>query len=259
MSVAADLAARLLHAARVALPLSPADGEGIDVCEGYGIQNLVLQQRQAQGETLSGWKVAFAGSAAQQRFALSEPVYGALTQVMHIEPGSRVDLSGLIQPKLEVELAFVLGRRLPPGEYRDDEILATITAVAPAFEIADSRWLGWRFTAGAFLADNAAAALYCLGPAQNFEPGLHAQLAYRLECNGDLYGEGTSFGRGNTPVVNLCWLVRRLLLDDHVLEAGQVILSGALLPPLDIQSAAYRLEMLGTELALQFEVTASTV
>jgi 2-keto-4-pentenoate hydratase len=59
--------------------------------------------------------------------------------------------------------------------------------------------------------------------------------------------------------VNLCWLVRRLLLDGYVLEAGQVILSGALLPPLDIQSAAYRLEMLGTELALQFEVTASTV
>ena len=53
---------------------------------------------------------------------------------------------------------------------------------------------------------------------------------------------------------NTCWLIRRLLADGHRLSAGQIILSGALLPPIAIEPGCYRLSMLGMELALQFQV-----
>ncbi|HJR30312.1 MAG TPA: 2-keto-4-pentenoate hydratase [Pseudomonas sp.] len=248
-----SLITQLRDATRSAVALPPIGHEALDVLDGYFLQCLALNQRLISGEKLTGWKVAFSGAAAQKRFGLNEPVFGALTDVMRVEAQGSVDLALLIQPKLEVELAFVVGHSLIPGDYSDDEILAAIAEVAPAFEIADCRWEGWSFGAGAFLADNAAAGFYCMGQIQKFDPVQHASVSYRLECEGMICGAGDTDEREDAPLVNLCWLIRRLLADGHPLEAGHVILSGALLPPMNIQPAQYRLHMLGTELALGFK------
>jgi len=250
---------RLHQATRTVQAIAPLAPEAIDRLAGYALQREALDHRQAAGERLSGWKVAFAGSAAQKRFGLDEPVYGGLTDTMIVEPGTAVAFSRLIQPKLEVELAFVLGRALAPGDYRDGDILAAIGDVAPAFEIADCRWQGWDFGVGAFLADNAAAGLYCLGPRIPFDPVHHVAVAYSLECDGALCGNGDTCDREDGPLANLCWLIRRLLADGQRVEAGQVVLSGALLPPMNIQPATYCLHMLGMELALVFTADAAPV
>jgi len=244
------------HTVQAIAPLAP---EAIDRLAGYALQRQALDSRQAAGEQLSGWKVAFAGSAAQKRFGLDEPVYGGLTEAMIVEPGTAVAFSRLIQPKLEIELAFVLGRTLVPGDYRDEDILAAISDVTPAFEIADCRWQGWDFGVGAFLADNAAAGLYCLGPRIPFDPVQHVSVTYRLECDGAPCGNGDTRDREDSPLANLCWLIRRLLADGQRVEAGQVVLSGALLPPMNIQPATYCLHMLGMELALVFTADAAPV
>mgnify|MGYP003945161681 CR=1 FL=1 len=250
---------RLHQATRTVQAIAPLAPEAIDRLAGYALQRQALDHRQAAGERLSGWKVAFAGSAAQKRFGLDEPVYGGLMDSMIVEPGTAVEFSRLIQPKLEIELAFVLGRTLAPGDYRDEDILAAIGDVAPAFEIADCRWQGWDFGVGAFLADNAAAGLYCLGPRIPFDPVHHVNVAYRLECDGALCGNGDTRDREDSPLANLCWLIRRLLADGQRVEAGQVVLSGALLPPMNIQPATYCLHMLGMELALVFTADAAPV
>lgn len=252
MSRDAELGTALLRAQASATPLSPERGEGLTLDEGLRLQHQALEQRLAAGESLVGWKVAIAGDAAQRRFGLTEPVYGALTDAMCVVPGASLDLRSLIRPKLEVELALVLGMSLPPAEYDDEALLGAVVAVAPAFEVADCRWTAWRFDAGAFLADNAAAARYCLGESRPFDPARHGEVSYRLECDGGLVGEGVSARQGDAPLANLCWLLRRLLADGQPLRTGQVILSGALLPPLDIQPAEYRIQMLGTALALRF-------
>lgn len=252
MSRGAGLAAALLQAQARATPLAPACGEGLTLDDGLQVQHQALARRLAAGERLTGWKVAFAGAAAQRRFGLSEPVYGALTDAMCVPPGTTLALGGLVQPKLEVELALILGAPLRPGTWDDAALLGAVAAVAPAFEVADCRWSGWRFGAGAFLADNAAAALYCLGETQAFGPAHHAGLDWRLESEGAVLGAGSSPGEGDAPLPNACWALRRLLADGASLQAGQVILSGALLPPLDIRPVEYRLRMLGTELALRF-------
>ncbi|WP_413791501.1 MULTISPECIES: 2-keto-4-pentenoate hydratase [unclassified Pseudomonas] len=247
-----DFLVRLHGAAQAVHALPSLEPEAVDLPTGYTLQREALRRRQAGGERLTGWKVAFAGRVAQDRFGIDEPVLGALTDAMAVAPGSTVPLARLIQPKLEIELAFVLGRTLVPGFYSDEDILAAISEVAPAFEIADSRWQGWRFGVGAFLADNAAAALYCLGPRVKFHPEQLAQVNYRLACDGVPCGEGNAQAREDTPQANLCWLVRRLLADGQCVEAGQVVLSGSLLAPLDIKAGEYRLHMLGMELALVF-------
>jgi 2-keto-4-pentenoate hydratase len=251
-----ELVARLDHAARSVQALPPLAPQDLDLLTGYTLQREALHARQVRGEQLTGWKVAFAGSAAQQRMGIHEPVLGGLTDAMIVEPGSSVALSRLIEPKLEIELAFVLGRTLVPGDYSDEELLAAVSDIAPAFEIADCRWQGWRFGVGAFLADNAAAALYCMGSRVRFDRDQFASVAYRLECDGVPCGTGDTQGREDAPSVNLCWLLRRLLADGRCVEAGQVVLSGALLPPMAIQAAEYRLHMLGMELALVFQAGA---
>ncbi|ROM61909.1 2-keto-4-pentenoate hydratase [Pseudomonas brassicacearum] len=248
-----ELVARLHHAERSVQALPPLASQELDLLTGYALQREALRQRQVRGEQLTGWKVAFAGSAAQQRMGVHEPVLGGLTNAMAVEPGSSVALARLIQPKLEIELAFVLGRTLVPGEYSDEAILAAVSEVAPAFEIADCRWQAWNFGVGAFLADNAAAGLYCVGSRVRFDPAQLACVTYRLECDGVFCGIGDTQAREDTPAVNLCWLIRRLLADGQCVEAGQVVLSGALLPPMAIQAAEYRLHMLGMELALVFQ------
>ena len=252
MSRDAELLSQLQHATRTSQAIAPLEADALDVVSGYALQRQALADRETAGEPLSGWKVAFAGSAAQKRFGLDQPVYGALTAAMSVEPNAAVALSRLIQPKLEIEMAFVLGRTLEPGYYHDEDILDAISEVAPAFEIADCRWQGWSFDAGAFLADNAAAGLYCIGQRVPFIPARHTCVAYRLVSGGALSGEGDTQDREDTPLANLCWLIRRLLADGQRVEAGQVVLSGALLAPMTIQPTTYRLHMFGTELALIF-------
>ena len=259
MSHASDLLDQLHQAERSAQALAPLPPETLDRLQGYALLHQGLARRQAAGERVSGWKVAFAGRAAQARFDLDEPVYGALTDAMQVDAGSTLAFTRLIQPKLEIELALVFGRTLTPGEHSDEAILAAIAEVAPAFEIADCRWKGWRFGLGAFLADNAAAGLYCVGPRTPFDPARHGCVTYRLEHDGVPLGHGDTQAREDSPLFNLCWLVRRLLAAGQGVQAGQIVLSGALLAPMDIQPGTYRLHMLGTELALVFHADVASV
>lgn len=250
MSVARQLLNSLREAAIAAAPLPSEEGEALDVVQGYCLLCQALQQRRSSGEALVGWKVAFASKAAYERFGLTEPVYGALTDVMQVPADSLVGLGRFIQPKLEIELAFVLNKSLPADSYTDEQLLAAVGYMAPAFEVADSRWQGWRFGAGAFLADNASAAAFCLGPRQPFDATRAARLEFALYSDDALLAKGSLGDRDDTPLRNLCWVLRRLLADGHDLESGQVILSGSLLAPMNLTANHYRLDMLGTKLAL---------
>ncbi|WP_437881647.1 2-keto-4-pentenoate hydratase [Pseudomonas sp. LRF_L74] len=252
MTALADLPQRLLRAQACCEPLPAIDADSLDLTAGYFMQRNALQLREARQERLTGWKIAFASEAAQRRFGLVEPVYGALTDSMSLQAGQDVDLFRLIQPKLEIELALILGRERVDSACSDADILSSVASVALAFEIADCRWQGWRFGAGAFLADNAAAALYCLSAAQPFDAQRHAQVEFHLTRDGEEIGSGLSSLTQEAPLSMLCWLVRRLLADGQCLRAGQVILSGALLPPMEILPGRYSLKMLGMELALAF-------
>ena len=115
MSTPDDVLGQLRQARLSAHAIAPLAPQALDRQQGYALLRQTLERRVAAGEKPSGWKVAFAGRAAQARFALDEPVYGGLTDAMQVEPGSAVPLARLIQPKLEVELAFVFGHALAPG------------------------------------------------------------------------------------------------------------------------------------------------
>lgn len=246
MSALSELPAALRQALQQAQPL-PKLEQSLSLEQGYRLQGEALAQA---GVALGGWKVALSGAPAQARLGLSEPVYGWLSADMQRASASQLPLTQLIAPKLEVEVAFELGCDIAPGEHDDASLLAAVSRMAAAFEVADCRWQDWRFDIGAFLADDSAAALYCLGPWQAFD----AQACRRIDCH--LTHDGILLGSakaGEIPEQNLLWLLRRLLADGQPLRAGQVILSGALLAPVDVQKGQYTLQMMGVELALRFE------
>ncbi|WP_295473356.1 fumarylacetoacetate hydrolase family protein [uncultured Pseudomonas sp.] len=248
-----DLPGRLLHCAdqAVALPAEQAPA-GLDVTTGYRLQRSNLALRLARGERFSGWKVAFAGAAAQARFGLGEPVYGGLTEAMAVLPGAALDLAGLVDPRLEIEIAFIFARDLPPADYSDEQIIQAIGGLALAFEVADCRWAGWRFEAGAFLADNAAAGRYCLSAALPFSASRHQALDYALTRDGVALGRGQTGDAADSALPITCWLVRRLLADKQPVRAGQVVLTGALLAPLAIEPGHFRFTLAGRALELDF-------
>lgn len=226
--------------------------DGFTIDDGYGVQRQLMKQNAAAGNQVSGWKVAMANQPALDRFGLDEPVYGVLFSDMLIE-GNRLSPDAVIAPKLEAELAFVLGHDLEGDVYTDQQIIEAIAYIAPAFEVADSR-LGWKFGIGGFVADNAVASFYQLGEPQLFIPG---QTATEVECRlmtatETLYASSASVLDG--PLNSFIRMVRSLLVLHGRVTAGQHFISGSLTKPIDmIPGTTYRLTMLDTELVLSYQ------
>ncbi len=226
--------------------------DGFTLADGYAVQRQLMKQNAATGNQVSGWKVAMANQPALDRFGLDEPVYGVLFRDMLIE-GDRLSPDAVIAPKLEAELAFILGHDLNGDHYTDQQIIEAIAYIAPAFEIADSR-LGWKFGIGGFVADNAVASFYQLGEPQLFIPG---QTATEVECRlttatDILSGSPASVLDG--PLISFVRMVRSLLTLHGGVKAGQHFISGSLTKPIDmLPGTTYRLSMLGTELVLCYK------
>lgn len=102
MSVDNAVLSQLDQATRRVQAIAPLAPEALDLGAGYALQRQALALRVASGEQLSGWKIAFAGTAAQRRFGIDQPVYGGLTDQMRVQPNTAVALSRLIHPKLEI-------------------------------------------------------------------------------------------------------------------------------------------------------------
>ena len=160
--------------------------------------------------------------------------------------GGGIDCTRLLQPKIEAEIAFVLGHDLDrpdaDGTFRPEDLADAVAAVIPALEIVDSRVAGWDISFGDTVADNASSGLYVLGDVRadpdQFGPDLGAQLAAlsmtmirRTRGQAD---EKVSTGRGadclGSPLTALAWLAATAFRFGEPLRAGQVILAGALGP-----------------------------
>jgi 2-oxopent-4-enoate/cis-2-oxohex-4-enoate hydratase len=142
-----------------------------------------------------------------------------------------IDLNGLIQPKAEAELAFVLERDLVgPGITATDVIRATAW-VAPCFEIVDSRIRDWKIKIQDTVADNASCGVFVLGDAKGDPKKLDLQLAgMALHRNGELHATSVGAAVQGSPVNAVVWLANTLGRLGLPFRAGEVILSGSQSP-----------------------------
>ena len=199
----------------------------IQIEDSYAISSLVAQRKMALGAKLIGHKVGLTSKAMQASSKIDEPDYGHLLDNMLIAEGAKVPHDRFCKPRVEVELAFVLGQSLKgPGVGLIDVLRAT-EYVVPALEIVDARLVDQRKIFDT-VADNGAASGLVLGgrPIKPNDVDLRwvSALMYR---NSDIEETGVAAGVLGHPALGVAWLANKLGQHGVGLEAGHVILSGS--------------------------------
>jgi 2-oxopent-4-enoate/cis-2-oxohex-4-enoate hydratase len=200
----------------------------ITIEDAYRIQRQMITRRLAAGETIVGKKIGVTSKAVQAIVGFDRPDFGQLTSGMAYEEGEDLPLGGLIQPKAEAEVAFVLKRDLQgPGVTATDVIFAT-DYVSPCFEIVDSRITDWKIKIQDTIADNASCGVYVLGKARKKPTDFDLTLAGMvLERNGELFSTAAGAAVQGGPVNAVVWLANTLGALGIPFLAGEVILSGS--------------------------------
>lgn len=221
---------------RTVAPLRECEPD-ITIGDAYRIQERFVARRVAAGETIVGKKIGATSKPVQDFLGVYQPDFGMLTSGMVYREGDTIDLSTLIQPKAEAELAFVLKADLKgPGITAMDVIRAT-DYVLPCFEIVDSRVTAWNIKIQDTVADNASCGVYVLGKTKGDPRRLDITLAGMvLEKNGELFSTGVGAAVQGAPANAVAWLANTLGELGIPFKAGEVILSGsqsALVPVAD--------------------------
>ena len=129
----------------------------------YAVQKASIARRLLRGEQRVGIKMGFTSRAKMIQMGIDDLIWGRLTDAMRVEEGGAIDLAGYVHPRVEPEIAFLLGRDLG-CVVSPAEALAAVEAIAPALEIIDSRYKAFRFSLADVVADNASSSGFVLGP-----------------------------------------------------------------------------------------------
>ena len=199
----------------------------ITIEDSYAISTAVAQHKINAGAKLIGHKVGLTSKAMQASSQINEPDYGHLLDYMMIADGAKVPHSNYCVPRVEVELAFILGKPLKgPGVGLTDVLRAT-EYVIPAMEIVDARIVNPRKIFDT-VADNGAAAGIVIGgrPIGPMEMDLRwaGGIMYR---NSEIEETGLAAGVLGHPALGVAWLANRLGKNGVTLETGHLILAGS--------------------------------
>ena len=202
---------------------------GLDAA--YAVSDINTRARLASGRRIVGLKVGLTSRAVQQQLGVDQPDFGVLFDDMEVLNAGEVAMARLLQPKVEAEVAFLVGRDLDSNPPSYGEFLTCLSYALPAIEIVDSAIADWKITLVDTVADNASAGLYVLGD-QPVDIGSLSLGSVGMELKKN--GETTSIGSGAAclghPLRAAFWLARTMASRGNGLKRGQVILSGALGP-----------------------------
>jgi len=206
---------------------------GITVDDAYRVSLRFLARREALGERVVGKKIGVTSKPVQDMLGVFQPDFGFLTDAMQLPDGATVSLSraGLIQPRAEGEIAFMLKADLQgPGVTKED-VLAATDWVAPCFEIVDSRIDNWNIKIQDTVADNASCGVFVVGTRRTDPAALDlAAASMQLWKNGVPAGAGLGAAVQGHPAEAVAWLANTLGAWGIPFKAGELILSGSLAP-----------------------------
>lgn len=227
-----EAAERLLAAHRTRTTCPPVRNLLSDstASTGYRIQSLLTRARLDAGHAPTGRKIGLTSPGIRAQLGVDQPDFGVLFDDMTRTQDTPIDSGPLLQPRIEAEIAFVLGSDLDGGDA--DEARAAVDFVAPALEIADSRIAEWDITFVDTVADNASSGLYVLGEDRRElgDRDLRAVEMTMTDAGGGTRSSGNGAACLGDPINALSWLARAAREFGTPLRAGDVVLSGALGP-----------------------------
>lgn len=217
---------------------------GMSIDDAYGVSRRILERRTRDGERVVGRKIGVTSEAVQRMLDVHQPDFGTLTDAMMFADGAEVSIERLlIQPRAEGEIAFVLARNLVGPEVTEDDAIAATRCVRPCFEIVDSRIRDWRIRVQDTVADNASSGVFVLGSGE-VDPRAIDLKACKISVrkNGAPLSEGVGAAALGSPAYCVAWLANTLSRFGIPLRAGEVVLSGSLVP-LEPVSAGDRMDL----------------
>lgn len=214
-------------AARDRPPLTD-EWEELDLSTAYAIQDETLRRRVTRGERLVGVKLGLTSVAKQRTMNIDRPLVAWLTDAMVLAPGAPVG-PGLIHPRAEPEIVFILERRLEGPGVTAAEALESVGTVYAGIEVIDSRFTDFRFKLPDVVADNASAARFVLGPIGVSPDGLDLSLeACVVQVDGEVVDSATGAAVQGHPAQALAFAANTLAERGLALEAGWTVLTGGM-------------------------------
>jgi 2-keto-4-pentenoate hydratase len=210
-----------------------------DLPAAYAVQQGLVQARIDGGVSVVGRKIGATSEAVQNQLGVDQPDFGYLLSDMDVSAGAQpgaapISMRTLVQPRVEAEVAFRLGKDIDPpteDEITIDLVRDAVQAAMPALEIVDSRIESWDIKFTDTVADNASSGLFVIGTdaktLDGFEP---VDVEMSLTINGEVKSSGNGAACLGDPLEALRWLAVQAYRFGDPLRAGHLILSGALGP-----------------------------
>lgn len=220
IAAAAALDAALLTATPMA-----GFGDDLTLADAYAVQRALTERRQVRGERVIGAKMGFTSRAKMLQMGVEAMIWGRLTDAMLVDDGGEVDLAAYIHPRVEPELAFLIGKRLS-GRVSMLEAQAAVEAVAPAMEIIDSRYQAFRFSLPDVVADNTSAAGLVVGAWRRAGVDF-SNLGMVMSIDGRVVQVGSSAAILGHPLRALVAAAALAGASGEALEPGDILLAGA--------------------------------
>lgn len=208
-------------------PLSVSEPE-ISIDEAYAVQMENVKRCTDAGLCISGKKIGLTSLAMQEMFGVNEPDYGHLFDSMDMRNGE-IPADTLLQPRIEAEIAFILGQDIEGPDATPAQVLAATDYVAAALEIVDSRISDWKIKLVDTVADNASSGCYVLSEKRVAVSDISLpDVQMIFYKNGEEMNRGAGTAVLGDPALCVAWLANKLWKYGVTLKKGEVVLSGAL-------------------------------
>ena len=228
---ATNMARQLLDARTSLTPIEPFTGSDpeLGVADGYAIQQELVAMLIANGEKISGYKLGLTSLPMQNLLGVDQPDFGPIFASTIYGDGATVSVSDFIAPRVEAEIAVVLGADLSGPNCTAATAHQATAGLIAAIEIVDSRIIDWRIKIADTVADLASSGAIALSstviPIDECDPRLIGMVFTK---NGDLVATGAGAAALGGPLNAVAWLANTLAPLGVTLPAGSVIMTGAL-------------------------------
>jgi 2-keto-4-pentenoate hydratase len=236
------IASRLDMAMQSGIPILPIT-ETYDIKEpaaAYTIQNSWTSLRLNRGEKIIGRKIGLTSKAIQTQLGVDEPDYGNLweSSFYQAEDGKvNIPASDFLQPRIEGEVAFLIGKSIREPGVTPKQILEATEACTMGIEIVASRIADWKIKLVDTIADNASYGGFTLGPwDKKMKDEDLGALAMTIHHHGDLAAEGLGSAALGHPTRSTAWLANKLLQYGVSLEPGDIVISGGITKMLPVKA-----------------------
>lgn len=202
-----------------------------DLAAAYAVQDINTRHALSQGRRLIGRKIGLTSPAVQRQLGVGQPDFGVLFADMAYGSEETVPADAVLQPRAEAEIAFVLGRDLRHERHSLADVIGAVDYVLASIEIVGSRIADWQIGITDTIADNASSGALVLGSAPRALRDMDLDLCgMTLEVNGDARSHGVGRACLGNPLNAVRWLADIMVASGRPLQAGDVVLSGALGP-----------------------------